>query len=166
MKRKAQGRPGALKESCLYWRSPLPCIPLPRARASLEKAGMRGWLTFGGGSRAGAATNTLNKKITSTQRHKQVRSRTHSARTLLRLPLSASLFCQSGWFFICDPQQGFSISWMGNTRRLVKHNWLIYWVAGAEVGGILDAPLRSHREIVEQEQRACSENNRGEIPLS
>lgn len=38
-----------LKKSCLYWRSPLPCIPLPRAPASLEKVRMRGWLTSRGG---------------------------------------------------------------------------------------------------------------------
>lgn len=89
----------------------------------------------------------------------------HVCTLLLRLQ-SASLFCQSGWFFSCDPQQGFSISWKGNTHMLVKHNWLIYLVSGPEVGGILDAPWRSHGEIIQRGQRAWSGNNRGDSLLS
>lgn len=72
MKSTAQGHPGAPKESCLYWRSPLPCIPLPRARASLEKARMRGWLTFRGVSWAGAATNTQKSHL-----HRSTHSHMH-----------------------------------------------------------------------------------------
>lgn len=53
-----------------------------------------------------------------------------------------------------------------NTRRLVKHNWLIYWVSGPEVGGILEAPWRSHHGIIQRGQRAHSRNNRGEISRS
>lgn len=86
--------------------------------------------------------------------------RIHVCTLLLRLQ-SASLFCQSGWFFSCDPQQGFSISWMGNTHRRVKHNWLIYFVSGPEGGGILDAPWRSLREIIQRGQRAWSGKQQG-----
>jgi len=54
---------------------------------------------------------------------------------------------------------------MGNTHtQACKAQLIVSWVLGAEVGGILDAPWRSHREIVQRERRACSDNNRGEIP--
>lgn len=104
------------------------------------------------------------KNVIYTEKQTPKQSHTHSycstISTLPHCPVSQDDF------FCRDPQQAASISWMGKAHRLVKHKWLIYWNSGPKVGGILDVPGRPHCEIIQQEQRACSGNNRGEIPLS
>lgn len=142
----------------LYWRTLLPCILLPRALASLEKAAMRSWLTFIG------LRSSLQIQKSHLHRSKRLWNHTYSCCFSISSPLI--VLSVRMIFFSCDPQQGSSVSCMGKACRIIKQNWLIYWESGSEVGGIIDAPQRSHWEIIEREQRAWSENNRGGSSLS
>lgn len=98
----------------------------------------RGW-----GS--GAATNTHKNLV-----HKQERGPTRTQ----PLPPSPVCLIVLSVRMVSQPRSAAGI--LCNTRRLVKHNRLIYWLSGPEVGGILDAPRRSYRGIIQRGQRARS----------
>lgn len=168
-KSKAKGRPRAQKESCLYWREPTPM------HSSAKNRGLPGEsrderLTHigGGGSWARAATNTHRSPPTPPPPKKKILHKSTNNYTVVWIrmylvPPSPPSVC----LIVLSVRMVFEL-WstagiLCNTRRLVKRNWLIYWVSGPEVGGILEAPWRSHHGIIQRGQRAHSRNNRGEI---
>lgn len=136
---------GPERESCRYWRKPTPM------HSSAKSPGLPGesqderltHIQRGWGS--GAATNTHKNLV-----HKQERGPTRTQ----PLPPSPVCLIVLSVRMVSQPRSAAGI--LCNTRRLVKHNWLIYWLSGPEVGGILDAPPGSYRGIIQRGQRARS----------
>lgn len=131
-----------------------------------RKAGWEVELTFRWGSWVGAAPNIHRQKV-----YEEAWKKSAIGCRLMRSPCSFSS-CPSHCSVSQDgslgrhPPQRFSFSWMVAHTQACKRitDWFIGF-QGAEVGGLLDAPRRSHCEIIEWDQRAWSENNRRTILL-
>lgn len=148
------GLPNTLKKSCLYCLSPLPYILLPRARVSLEKGRMRGWAHIQMGLTGWSCSKyTWTQSLWRGMEKSAVGCRLmHSPCSLSSCPSHCSV-SQDG-FLGCHPRQRFSVSWMVAHTQACKRitDWFIGF-QGAEVDGLLDAPWRSHCEIIEWEHR-------------
>lgn len=115
---KPRAVPGPWKESCLYWRSPLPCILLPRALASLEKAGMRGRLTFrwgvhGSWSCCKNARGHKDPIYTEAQTSMQV-AHIHACTLFLHLPHCS--VSQDGFLAVIHSRDSLFPEWVTHTR--------------------------------------------------